>query len=311
MRTEVPARGDGAARSGGEGGADRALCLLEDRHRRLAALIGDAREHGAAHRPDLIAELLDELDAHRRLEQEVFYPALRRHGNSEIARHLSARAEEHRQLDRLARRLGEAVQGALGLAEEPAAPRDVSGRPGPARATRPAGAARPAAGRTEAAKVQGERAARMDAGAAQPAGAARMEVAADPAPGVPAAARAPAPAAPADQAPGPAAARVSEPAGPGPRSAEGGRPSPERLLDELATALARHTRHEEGELFPLARRRLGGDLSGLAQELVRGMEEFRFDYDDVVEGTFPASDPPATMAAPRVRTPRLYARSRK
>ena len=233
----------------------RALQILADRHRRLGRLLADAREAGAAHRPDLVVELMDELDAHRRLEQEVFYPALRRTGDATVSDRLAARLAEHRQLERLADRLGRAV--AEGLAGE--------GGPGPDPAVaRPGGvAARPAAARSSG-----------TAGAGLP-----VEGSGGP----------------------------SHPGGPGGR--EDG--TPERLLDRLAEALADHVQREEGELFPLARRHLEEGLAGLGAELERGLEEFAFDYDDVVEGTFPASDPPATMAAPRARTPRLYARSRK
>lgn len=37
-----------------------------------------------------------------------------------------------------------------------------------------------------------------------------------------------------------------------------------------------------------------------------GGEEARYDYDDVVEATFPASDSPATMAAPRLKVPDAF-----
>lgn len=37
-----------------------------------------------------------------------------------------------------------------------------------------------------------------------------------------------------------------------------------------------------------------------------GHDETRYDYDDVVEATFPASDPPATMAAPRLKVPATF-----
>ncbi|HEY8552542.1 MAG TPA: hemerythrin domain-containing protein [Thermaerobacter sp.] len=252
------------------GTGDRALRILADHHRRLGQLLADAREAGAAHRPDLVAELMDELDAHRRLEQEVFYPALRRTGDATVADHLAARAAEHRQLERLAGHLGRAVEEGLVL----------DGGPG-----QPDGGADPAGAASLA----------PDGRSAQPAGAESRA----------------------------AEARSGGPGGRGPATeGTGGDPrlgpagdgqvgSPERLLDRLAAALADHVRREEGELFPLASRLLGGVLANLALELERGREEFRFDYDDVVEGTFPASDPPATMAAPRIRTPRLYARSRK
>src|SRR5690606_35394732 len=69
----------------------RALQILADRHRRLGRLLADAREAGAAHRPDLVVELMDELDAHRRLVQEVFYPALRRAGDATVTDRLAAR----------------------------------------------------------------------------------------------------------------------------------------------------------------------------------------------------------------------------
>lgn len=76
----------------------------------------------------------------------------------------------------------------------------------------------------------------------------------------------------------------------------------ERLLDHLE----RHMEAEERELFPYAAERIEQRLPAVGLELARGMAEFTYDYDDVVEATFPASDPPATMAAPRVAVPPVY-----
>ncbi|HEY8489246.1 MAG TPA: hemerythrin domain-containing protein [Thermaerobacter sp.] len=252
-----------------KGPGERALEILHEQHRRLASLLEQVRSE-AGERPGVVAQLMDELDAHRRLEQEAFYPALRLYGGSGMAQQLAARAREHRRLDELAERLAAAVEASQRV--EGAVPAHGRGRS----ATEPAAGPGPGAG--------------------------RLEMAADGLGGPPGGSRTAGPRAAGGWNGSPAPAGGMD--GPAAGSLDG-------LIAGLAEALHQHIAAEEGELFAEARRRLDGDLARIAGELVRGMEEFRFDYDDVVEGTFPASDPPATMAAPRLRTPRPYARSRK
>ena len=227
-------------------GGEQALEILHRQHRRLQELVDRFRAaSGAAERQAVAAELLDELDAHRKLEQEVFYPALRLHGGPGAASRLAPRVDEHRRLGDLADR----------LAREPAVAPLV-----PAGAV--SGNGRGAGGR------------RLRAGGDTGREGGWVE--------------------PAPAAGGPAEAGAGGESG----------------WEELLQRVEQHIAAEERELFPYARQELGGRLAGVARELVRGLEEFSFDYDDVVEGTFPASDPPATMAAPRVRTPAIYSRSR-
>lgn len=299
-----PGTGSGTGPGGGTG--RRALEILRDQHRRLSSLLddlrrGDLRGDRQAPDPGLVTRLLDELDAHRRLEQEVFYPALRLHGGHDLAGTLQSRVAEHRRLDELAQRLGNALERMQGLEGE--SPPSSDGNPGAARLAMAAGglatpAPAGAGGRYAAGGGPGDEG--------------------TPAPAVPAEVHGPwAGTQPGGDAGAAGDATMAGVAAGGAAAADGttgdaraGAPGLQRLVAELAAAFERHRQAEEGELHPLAGQRLHSHLGGVAAELVRGMEEFRFDYDDVVEGTFPASDPPATMAAPRVRTPRLYARSR-
>ena len=186
---------DDQGRQGGVQGSDApAIPLLLQQHRQLRALIDRYRQAPPARRPAVASELLDQLDAHGKLEREVLYPAVRLYGGAGLRQALAQRVAEHRELDL---RHAEAVRSGAYL--------------------------------------------------------------------------------------------------------HGG-----ASWDDLIRSLEAHMDAEESQFFPVVAERLGDRLPGLAAELERAREEFTFDYDDVVEGTFPASDPPATMAAPRVDMPQAY-----
>lgn len=82
-----------------------ALELLRDDHRHLRSLLGELAEstsRGVKKRSKLLEEIAAELRAHAKVEEEIFYPALRDAAeNKEQEKQVAEAFEEHRAVEQL------------------------------------------------------------------------------------------------------------------------------------------------------------------------------------------------------------------
>ena len=79
-----------------------AIQLITSDHERFRALFQDFRKAAGSERRGQIArEVLPMLDAHSRMEEEVFYPALRTSGDQAAQTRIAESYEEHRLQDTL------------------------------------------------------------------------------------------------------------------------------------------------------------------------------------------------------------------
>lgn len=81
-----------------------AIDLLKEDHERVRHLMGQLGEttsRAAKTRTDLLEKIARELQVHTRIEEEIFYPAFRKAGDSEHDEMYFEAKEEHRAVDSL------------------------------------------------------------------------------------------------------------------------------------------------------------------------------------------------------------------
>src|SRR5205814_7075283 len=117
----LPGRGQATGMHGAEGGRYRsvhhkrqggasvnAIDLLEDDHRKVKKMLAEGEEtteRAEVTRTDLYATLRREMETHERIEEEIFYPALKQHPKAKDI--VLEGFEEHHVVDEIMGELGE------------------------------------------------------------------------------------------------------------------------------------------------------------------------------------------------------------
>jgi hemerythrin-like domain-containing protein len=81
-----------------------AITLLKEDHKTVRKLLEELTEtttRAEKTRKQLLAKISQELEIHTRIEEEIFYPALKKAGGSEAAKMFFEAMEEHRAVDDL------------------------------------------------------------------------------------------------------------------------------------------------------------------------------------------------------------------
>jgi len=78
-----------------------AIELIKSDHDRFRELFRDFRRAEGDRQGEIAREVLPMLDAHSRMEEEIFYPALRNSGDERAAARIAESYEEHRMQDAL------------------------------------------------------------------------------------------------------------------------------------------------------------------------------------------------------------------
>jgi hemerythrin-like domain-containing protein len=99
-----------------KGGRVNAIKLLKQDHQRIRKLFDDyddARQ-GSARKRDVAESIFRELELHRRLEEEIFYPAVSAGGNEEVRELVIESLEEHQDAGALIEELRDMEPGGPG-----------------------------------------------------------------------------------------------------------------------------------------------------------------------------------------------------
>lgn len=105
-----------------------AISILEDDHDRVRSLFSKMQKaaDGGAPREDLVVQVLDELDVHTKLEEEIFYPAFRDAAASSEDAHLYYEAvEEHHIVHLISPEIEQESSGTMTYAAKVKVLRDV------------------------------------------------------------------------------------------------------------------------------------------------------------------------------------------
>ena len=86
-----------------------ALKLLKQDHHRIRKLFDDYDEarQGSSRKRDIAATIFRELELHRRLEEDIFYPAVSTRGSEEVSELVIESLEEHQEVGALIEELRE------------------------------------------------------------------------------------------------------------------------------------------------------------------------------------------------------------
>lgn len=92
-----------------------ALKLLKQDHHRIRKLFDDYDEaQGSSRKRDLAETIFRELELHRRLEEDIFYPAVSARGSDEIRELVIESLEEHHEVGALIEELRDLDPGGAG-----------------------------------------------------------------------------------------------------------------------------------------------------------------------------------------------------